>query len=497
MMATTTGTTRATTTGSGWGAAETATREPIFTQGSLWPTWGACRKGKRSSRDAQRYDQHLLDHLVATKQALPAGKWCPRRSRWFVTSRPTAREVHCAEFGDRVVHHWLVPRLDALFVPVFIHDSHSNRAGHRLHYAVDRLQHDLRSATANGTRKAWVLQIDIGNFVNCIDRPPLYRLIEHRVHKDWRIRSVSPVEAQCLLCLTRRVFAQVPAQQFRYIGAPGREGRVPGHNRLSNVPRGLDLAINNLPSQLFANIYLNEMDQFIKHRLGVQGYVRYVDNFVLVGPHRERLLRCRTGIEKFIDNELGLRLRDAGRLAEAADGLDFLGYMIRPGYRLVRRRVIHSLQEKRRIFRKRLWRAQGSGLALNAPWREAQALRTCLDSYLGHFRHARTWRLTRRVLARNHWLPVLCRLLGGPRLQPLWQPPSVVGLKSQWFWFRKHFPEALVLLQVGREFEIFTNRPARKRPPACCRSPCRAHIFVAEQGYLPEGLKRCVLRLGW
>lgn len=179
-MATTTGTTRATTTGSGWCAAESEAAG-IFSLRGLWQAYEACRRRKRGTRDAQRYDQELLDHLVDTQQALATGQWRPHPSMWFVTLRPKMREVHCAPFADRVVHHWLVPRLEAAFEPVFIHDSHSNRVGHGVHHAVERLQSHLCRASANGKRPAHYLQLDVANFFNSVDRRHLYRLIRERL----------------------------------------------------------------------------------------------------------------------------------------------------------------------------------------------------------------------------------------------------------------------------------------------------------------------------
>lgn len=371
---------------------------PVFSLHDLWQAYLSCRRRKRGTRDAQRFDQELIDHLVDTRQALADRQWRPRRANWFVTTRPKAREVHCADFADRVVHHWLVPRLEALFEPVFIHDSHSNRVGHGVHRAVDRLQMHIRSASRNGRRPAWYLQLDIANFFGSIDRRRLYVLIRRRIRRLVECRALELEYARGLLWLTGCVLAQQPADRACYIGAPGRQNRVPPHKRLSLAPPGFGLAIGNLPGQLFANIYLNEMDQYIKHQLKIRGYVRYVDDFVLVAPDYQQLIQAREHL------------------------IDFLGYVVRPGYRLVRHRVVHHWQEKLTGFRKRLWTRSKRGLALNLPQHEANRLRACSDSYLGHFRHASSWRLTDRILARNPWLQALFSLADGPRLIPRWQP---------------------------------------------------------------------------
>ena len=112
--------------------------------------------------------------------------WRPSRTLAFVVNQPKAREIHAADFSDRVVHHWLVPRLEAWFETVFIHDSYSNRKGKGTHAAVDRLQDFVRQATRNGKVKAHYLQLDIANFFNSIDRGILYGLIRHRAEKVWQ-----------------------------------------------------------------------------------------------------------------------------------------------------------------------------------------------------------------------------------------------------------------------------------------------------------------------
>lgn len=115
-----------------------------FDFAALYRAWQACRRGKRGTRKAQRYETRLLDNLVDTAQALHTQAWRPSRPIRFVTLHPKPREILAAEFGDRVVHHLLVPWFERLFEPVFIHDSHANRKGHGTHAAVQRLQGFLR-----------------------------------------------------------------------------------------------------------------------------------------------------------------------------------------------------------------------------------------------------------------------------------------------------------------------------------------------------------------
>jgi len=523
-MATTTGTTRATTTGSGWCAAESEAAG-IFSLRGLWQAYEACRRRKRGTRDAQRYDQELLDHLVDTQQALATGQWRPHPSMWFVTLRPKMREVHCAPFADRVVHHWLVPRLEAAFEPVFIHDSHSNRVGHGVHHAVERLKRHLCRASANGKRPAHYLQLDVGNFFNSVDRRHLYRLIGERLRRVIRAGQTDPAEAEALLWLTGRILAQDPAQAAIYQGAPERGERVPEHKRLSNMPDGFGLAIGNLPSQLFANIFLNVLDQFVKHRLRCQVCVRYVGDFVLVHRDAGQLAHWKTEIEGFQEVSLGLMLRDSGRLNSLYRGVDFLGYVVRPGYRLVRNRVIQHLEERPHAARQVLWRNERNGCTLDLRREPRDRLRASLASYVGHGRHAAAWGLFQRVFQRHAWLRVLFTMHDSLRLQPRWLPPAVTSLRGQWRWFVREWPGLAVLVQTGHRFELYNDQARslarwltvaldpvpRQSFTATLSAPLTrvqgfrralrqcgiAHLFLAEEGFLPGGLKCRVLRLAW
>ncbi|MCX7556905.1 hypothetical protein OS187_08750 [Xanthomonadaceae bacterium JHOS43] len=129
---------------------------PSFDLRSLVQPFDACRRGKKTTDETIRYAAHLLDHLLATRDALAGFSWKPSRSRAFVCTRPKLREIHAAPFGDRVVHHLLVQQWERLYEPVFIFDSYANRRGKGTHAAVNRLQammRSLRGSDIAGTAK--------------------------------------------------------------------------------------------------------------------------------------------------------------------------------------------------------------------------------------------------------------------------------------------------------------------------------------------------------
>jgi hypothetical protein len=361
----------------------------------IYQAYLACRKRKRATSQAQHYDLHLLDELVWASESLQNHTWQPRRTACFITTRPKAREIHAAAFADRVIHHLLIPHLEALYEPIFIHDSYSNRKGKGTHKAVKRLQQFMRQVTCNQKRRAYYLQLDIHNFFNSVDKNTLFTLLEKRMTKTdlTGFKNLSGLE---LLWLCRRILAHNPCLNVKEYGSAKKFAQVPPHKRLKNAPQGKGLPIGNLTSQFFANLYMNELDQFVKHQLKCKYYLRYVDDFILLHENKAQLEVWREAIIVFLHERLALRLKDAGKLQPVSNGSDFLGYIVRPHYCLVRRRVVGNFREKLTHFeRDRTGFKNLSGLT---------ELQATIASYLGHFRHASSYRLTRSLWQQYPWL---------------------------------------------------------------------------------------------
>lgn len=460
----------------------------------LYEAYRDCRRHKRRTANAQRYEMALLDNLFETLEALRRRGYTPSRSIRFVTQKPKAREIHAADFRDRVVHHWLVPRLERLFEPVFIHDLYSNRVGKGTHGAVARLQAFMHAVGNQG----WYLQLDIANFFNSIDRPTLFRLIQHRLRKALRQGRLGRDEAEDLRWLAHVLLKHDAAQHAVYRGDPDLLWRLPAHKRLGNAGEYKGLPIGNLTSQFFANVYLNELDQFVKHTLKCRHYLRYVDDFILLADSPETLRQWRGALVGFLAERLQLALKAVAEPRPVKSGADFLGYIVYPHYRLVRRRVVGALRERLEAYQAewvRGTRRHGAILVLDPE--ALERLRATLASYWGHFRHADTARLRGACFRRYPWLG----LLFDEQLQPRWEPPaaSIVGYRSQLHFFGKHYPHAELLVQRGTERDVFP--PAEPMPPALgpMAAPGVAAVvraMIRERGHLKNGLKRrCVERL--
>jgi len=486
----------------------------------VFQAWQQCAKHKRAGRQAQRFEIHLLDELISLTTALDQGTWQPCPPVSFILNQTKPREIHAAEFKDRVVHHYLVPRLSELYEPVFIHDVYSNRLGKGTHLAVKRLARYMRQQRSKATlterpsaNSGYYLQLDIKNFFNSIDKAKVFMLLQHRLRKAVSRKKVTMNEAVFLRELCYRILKQNTAAEARNIAKPFELNRVPEHKKLISSGPNIGLAIGNLSSQFFANVLLNELDQFVKHTLKCKYYLRYVDDFVLLHSCPKQLDQWRTRIHTFLQHTLNLQLRDQGCLQPVSNGVDFLGYIVRPDYQLVRRRVVSNCREKLKNWQHR--HIQGS---LNVGWHihvnalEFEQLNSTLASYLGHFSHAKHHNLI-RALCQSQF-PWLCLLFdfrksrqGHITISSALAPKSVNSYASQRRWCEQSFPNAQICLQKGYKVErIKANRPLIvPQPPISQPTVSTKRLFfeesmrlrhqcesvnVVEVGYLKGGLKK-------
>jgi len=185
----------------------------------------------------------------------------------FYVSDPKKRLIFAAPFQDRIVHHAICNVIEPIFDRGFIFDSYACRRNKGTHKAVFRLKKFMRSF---GDNKFYLLKADIKKYFLNIDRDILFQLIKKKISDQdtlWLIRAVID-------------------------SLDGKKG----------------IPIGNLTSQLFANIYLNELDQFVKHHLKVKYYCRYVDDFVLLHQGRSQLKKWRAEIKEFLENKLQLEI---------------------------------------------------------------------------------------------------------------------------------------------------------------------------------------------
>lgn len=315
----------------------------LFSFENLHRQYVRCRQHKRWTRNARRFDVRLEEHLVQLQEELEGRTYYPSRSVCFLLKQPKFREIFAADFRDRVVHHVLVDALEPDWERRFIHDSYACRKGKGTHRAVERVQTFMRRVTHNGTRPGYALQLDIQGFFFNIDKEILFQIVGKQIDDDalrWLARTI--IFHDC-----------TPGVVFKGNRALWRH--IPPHKTLFGTGNVHGLPIGNLSSQFFSNVYLNELDQFAKHHLKVRHYLRYSDDFVLVHEDPAQLLAWREALAGFLADRLRLRLTNPlARPRLISNGLDFLGYIVRPDYLLVRRPVVNKIKVRLAEYHTRL-----------------------------------------------------------------------------------------------------------------------------------------------
>lgn len=249
------------------------------------------RRGKRNRPDVARFVFHLETNLLELESELRTGTYAMRQYRTFLVREPKLRRICAADYRDRVVHHAVCDVLDPLFDSGLIADTFACRRGKGVHACVRRVQDLAR-------KHPYALLCDVKRYFETIDHGVLKRLYRRKL-KD-----------RALLALLDRIV----------------EHPLPGCMPGKGVP------IGNLTSQYFANLYLGELDHLIKDELRLPGYVRYMDDMVVLAESKARLREALSTITEFLGTRLRLELRpERTRLLPVTQGLPWLGFRIFPG----------------------------------------------------------------------------------------------------------------------------------------------------------------------
>lgn len=279
--------------------------EKAFTREALLAAFHATAKHKRGKRACFNFEKHLAGNLDALHCELHDGSYRPRPYYNFMVYEPKPRQIYAPAFRDLVVQHAIYAVAGPIFERTFIGQSFACRVGYGTHKAADYAQAALRACP----RDSYALKLDIRKFFYRIDRSVLRVLIERKI-KDRRFVDLMMVFAD--------------------------------HGEPIGIP------IGNLLSQLYALVYLNPLDHFVKRDLGIRRYCRYVDDFVLFGLTLESARAARCAIEQFIADRLHLGLSKL-TIARVSRGVNFVGYRTWAGKRFVRR---HNLKTLHRSVRR-------------------------------------------------------------------------------------------------------------------------------------------------
>jgi hypothetical protein len=290
-----------------------------------------CRRRKRNTVNALKFEANLESNIMSLYRELMDGTYKPGTSICFVVTRPKPREVWAADFRDRVVHHLLYNRIAERFHRSFIADSCACIPGRGTLYGATRLEHKVWSITRNWSQRAYYLKLDLANFFVSINKNILHGLLAKKIEEPW------------VMWLAETILFHDPRENVRIKGTPKLLSLIPPHKSLFNQPAHLGLPIGNLSSQFFANVYMNPLDQYIKHQIGARYYVRYVDDMVLLHESPEWLNHAGNNIGRFVSDRLDMKLNPRKTILQPIErGVDFVGQIIKPWRRVLRRKTFEN-----------------------------------------------------------------------------------------------------------------------------------------------------------
>jgi len=326
--------------------------DELITLENLFLSWQEFKRGKSKRKDVQEFEFNLEDNIFQLHQELKESKYRHSKYHSFYICDPKLRHIHKAAVKDRVVHHLVSKIFQQIYDRSFIYDSYSCRLGKGTHKAVNRLRKFSLKESQNNKNNFYVLKCDIRKFFDNVDHQILVALLKKRI-KDERF-----------LWLIKEIV-------FSFETLPGK-----------GIPLG------NLTSQYFANIYLNELDQFIKHKLRIKYYIRYTDDFVILDENRKKLEELVMPINNFLLRRLKLSLHpEKIIIRKFSQGADFLGYVSFPHFRVLRTKT------KRRIFRKILRKIQMLKIGDIAE----DSFHQSVQSYFGVLSHANCYKIRKEL----------------------------------------------------------------------------------------------------
>ena len=263
------------------------------------------KKNKRYHHDVLVFLGNLTANLLEIKRELETETYVHSKYHEFIVNESKKRKIRAPAFRDRVMHHALCNIIIPIFEKSFIYNSYACRKEKGSHRAIKKLRCFLKDK--NNT---YCLQCDISKYFDSINHDVLIEIIKKKIGCEKTIRLIIKI-----------------IDSF-------------------NKDTGVGIPIGNLTSQLFANIYLNELDQFVFRELKQKYYIRYMDDFLLLGSKKE-LRNTKLEVEQFLTDKLQLKMNPKKvNIFPCDKGIDFLGYVVFKDYVLLRKKTIKRFIKK-------------------------------------------------------------------------------------------------------------------------------------------------------
>lgn len=294
--------------------------EKIYDFENLHKAWEEARKGKRYRDDVLIFNRNYEEQLINIQNHLIYETYKVGKYHTFYVYEPKKRLIMSLPFKDRIVQWAIYRQLFPLYEKAFIFDSYACRKGKGTHKAADRLQYWLRQ-TERKPERYYYLKMDISKYFYRVDHDILLKILARRI-KDQRLLNLLEKIINC--------------ESMNFGLPPGKEpDEVEVSDRLGNK----GMPIGNLTSQMFANIYLNEVDQYAKHELGLHYYIRYMDDIIILHHDKKYLAEVKELLRAFLSDELRLDLNNKTAIRPCSMGVDFVGFRIWSTHRRLKKKT--------------------------------------------------------------------------------------------------------------------------------------------------------------
>ena len=315
------------------------------------------RDQKTSKKELILFEMNLENNIVNLLNQLKTGRYRIGKYRTFYVTEPKLRKIQALPYVDRIVHQWYVEEfIKPYIVPKFIKDTFACIVGRGTHKAVETIQHYMQIYQRN-VGSYWILKCDIRKY----------------------FYSINP---QILFNILKRQISDKKLLDFTY------------HLINDRREEPLGIPIGNYTSQFFANIYLNELDQYIKHILKVKYYVRYMDDFILLLPDKNTCKEYKAKIEAFLKENLELELNHKSRYYPCNQGVNFCGFRIWPTHRLLRKHCKTKIKRHVNKWNK-LWNEGKLDFTIAMP---------SLQSWMGHAGHCNSYNFKTKILKKSEFI---------------------------------------------------------------------------------------------
>ncbi len=310
---------------------------------NLVRAWKKARKHKTKKKDIIEFEANLRENLLKLQEELKKQTYKPKPLKDKIIKDPKTRKISISDFRDRIIHHAICNIIEPIFDKRFIYDSCANRKGKGNLFAIKRFDDFAREISENGKLKnlidnnqikGYCLKADIKHYFEEVNHNILISIIQKKIKDEKAIWLIK----QILNNLPKTRSALDPARISHISFVSQSRSPPPPERDKKGMPLG------NLTSQFFANVYLNELDQFVKHKLRAKYYIRYVDDFVIIHQDKKQLSKWKQRIEEFLAEKLGLELHpQKSKVVSLSRGVDFVGFRNFYHFKLLRKRNLRKI----------------------------------------------------------------------------------------------------------------------------------------------------------